>query len=84
MNAAKQFGYEFADKDSEDNIIIHDKLNNRKLKYKLLNICEFTSTRKRMSCIYRDPQNRLVLMCKGADNVITDRLSVTSRNSAVF
>lgn len=84
VNAAKQFGYEFAEKDAEDNVIIHDRRRNRRLKYKLLNVCEFTSTRKRMSCIYRDPDGRLVLMCKGADNVITDRLSVKSRGGPVF
>lgn len=47
VNAAKQFGYEFKDRDDQDNIVIQDKLQNRTLKYKLLNICEFTSTRKR-------------------------------------
>ena len=45
------------------------------LKYQLLNVCEFTSTRKRMSCIFRDPQGNLVLMCKGADSVIEELLS---------
>ena len=78
VNAAKQFGYEFKDRDDEDNIVIFDKINDRELKYKLLNICEFTSTRKRMSCIFRDPQGRIVLMCKGADSVIEERLSETS------
>ena len=47
VNAAKQFGYEFADRDKDDNIIIKDKRNNKEYKYKLLNVCEFTSTRKR-------------------------------------
>lgn len=37
-----------------------------------------------MSCIYRDPYNRLVLMCKGADSVITDNLSEYSKNSTLF
>lgn len=84
VNAAKQFGYQFVEKDSEDNIIILDKRKNQRLTYKLLNVCEFTSTRKRMSCIYRDPQGRLVLLCKGADNVVAERLSERSRQSAVF
>ena len=47
VNAAKQFGYEFSDKDKNDNIIIKDKRNKTSYKYKLLNVCEFTSTRKR-------------------------------------
>ncbi len=53
VNGAKQFGYEFTDQD-DDKYIIFDRQNNRNLEYKLLNICEFTSTRKRMSCIFRD------------------------------
>ena len=49
-----------------------------------MNICEFTSTRKRQSCIFKDPQGKIVLMCKGADSVITERLCASSRNSSVF
>jgi phospholipid-transporting ATPase len=47
VNAAKQFGYEFKDRDENDNIVILDRRNNTELRYQLLNICEFTSTRKR-------------------------------------
>jgi phospholipid-transporting ATPase len=55
VNAAKQFGYIFKERDEHDNIIVQDTRNDKFLKYKLLNVCEFTSTRKRMSCIFRDP-----------------------------
>ena len=41
-------------------------------KYELLNTLEFTSTRKRMSVIVREPSGQIVLYCKGADNVILD------------
>lgn len=64
--------------------MIVDKIENRTLKYKLLNVCEFTSTRKRMSCIFSDPNDNIILMCKGADSIITERLSVQSKNSEVF
>ncbi|KAG6843812.1 hypothetical protein H0H87_000218 [Tephrocybe sp. NHM501043] len=46
-------------------------------KYKLLNILEFTSARKRMSVVLRkldDDDGRVFLLCKGADNVIFERL----------
>lgn len=60
--------------------------------YQLLNVLEFTSTRKRMSVICRTPEGnvppssalvylfytqlgKLVLYCKGADNVIFERLA---------
>jgi len=84
VNAAKQFGYVFAKRDEDENIIIRDEVNKRELKYKLLNVCEFTSTRKRMSCIFKDPSGKIILMCKGADTVITERLTAESLNSNVF
>lgn len=64
--------------------MIKDKHNDRELKYKLLNVCEFNSTRKRMSCIFRDPYGKIVLMCKGADTVITERLTRQSKDSEMF
>ena len=42
--------------------------------WQLLNILEFDSDRKRMSVIVRDPNKRLLLLCKGADTVIYERL----------
>jgi magnesium-transporting ATPase (P-type) len=47
VNAAKQFGYEFSDRDQDDNIVITEIKTGAKHKYQLLNVCEFTSTRKR-------------------------------------
>ena len=84
VNAAKQFGYEFKERDEFDNIVVVNRNSGEEFKYKLLNVCEFTSTRKRMSCIYRDPQDRIVLMCKGADAIVKDRLSEASLSSDVF
>lgn len=84
VNAAKQFGYAFVNRDEHDNIVIRDKHRDIDLKYKLLNVCEFNSTRKRMSCIFRDPNGQIVLMCKGADTVITERLSTESKESDMF
>jgi len=81
INAAKQFGYVFKERDSEDNIVISVTRTGEELKFKLLNVCEFTSTRKRMSCILRDPEGKILLMCKGADTVITERLTAESLNS---
>ena len=46
-------------------------------RYELLNILEFTSARKRMSVILKkldSEDGRLFLLCKGADNVIFERL----------
>ena len=84
VNAAKQFGFEFKGFDDEDNILVLEKDTNQVHQFKLLNICEFTSTRKRMSAIVRDPQGRIILMCKGADSVIMERLSMASLNGEVL
>ncbi|XP_022739406.1 probable phospholipid-transporting ATPase 8 isoform X3 [Durio zibethinus] len=43
--------------------------------YKLLHVLEFSSARKRMSVIVRNPENQILLLAKGADSVIFERLS---------
>ena len=75
VNAAKQFGYEFIKRDGDNKISILNKHNNTIIEYELLSVQEFTSTRKRMSCIFRDQSGKLILMCKGADSVIEERLT---------
>ena len=82
VNAAKQFGYEFAGMDADDVMTIKTPKGDQK--FKRLNICEFTSTRKRMSVIVEDKDKKIILMCKGADSVISDRLSKQSLQSKTF
>lgn len=43
--------------------------------YELLCVCEFNSTRKRMSTIFRTPEGTIVCYTKGADTVILERLA---------
>lgn len=43
-------------------------------KYEILDVIEFSSARKRMSIIVRLPNQQIVILCKGADNVIIERL----------
>ncbi|EQC34176.1 hypothetical protein SDRG_08383 [Saprolegnia diclina VS20] len=52
--------------------------------YKVLDVLEFNSTRKRMSVIARGPNGKLVLLCKGADTVIYERLSDTTNASTAL
>uniref|UniRef100_A0A1J3H2W1 Phospholipid-transporting ATPase n=1 Tax=Noccaea caerulescens TaxID=107243 RepID=A0A1J3H2W1_NOCCA len=47
--------------------------------YKVLNVLEFNSSRKRMSVIVRDEDGKLLLLCKGADSVMFERLSRNGR-----
>lgn len=42
--------------------------------YEILDVIEFSSGRKRMSIILKFPDGRICLLCKGADNVILERL----------
>ncbi|TFK75474.1 calcium transporting ATPase [Pluteus cervinus] len=43
--------------------------------FEILNVCEFNSTRKRMSTVVRMPNGKIKLYTKGADTVILERLS---------
>jgi phospholipid-transporting ATPase len=43
--------------------------------FEILNVCEFNSTRKRMSTVVRMADGKIKLYCKGADTVILERLS---------
>ncbi|XP_028106806.1 putative phospholipid-transporting ATPase 9 [Camellia sinensis] len=76
--AARELGFEFFER-SQTSISLHeiDPISGRKVErlYKLLNILEFSSSRKRMSVIIRDYEGKLLLLCKGADSVIFERLA---------
>jgi phospholipid-translocating ATPase len=45
--------------------------------YTILDVIEFSSARKRMSIILKYPDGRICLFCKGADNVIMERLRLS-------
>jgi magnesium-transporting ATPase (P-type) len=70
----RHFGFAFRGRDEDDNIIVDKTFTGEVLKYKLLNIFEFNSDRKRMSVIVRTPDNRIMIVCKGADSIINARL----------
>ncbi len=63
----------FSTSASEDDSINDDTVVNV---YKILDVLEFNSTRKRMSVIVEKPDGSLWVLCKGADSVIYDRLAV--------
>ncbi len=52
VNAAKFFGAKFIKRDEDNNMII--SFLGKEYRYRLLNILEFTSARKRMSVIVED------------------------------
>lgn len=76
--AARELGFEFYKRThtSVSFIEFDPKLKkNVERSYELLNILEFNSTRKRMSVIVRDDEGNLLLLCKGADSVMFERIS---------
>ncbi|XP_057466230.1 LOW QUALITY PROTEIN: putative phospholipid-transporting ATPase 9 [Actinidia eriantha] len=76
--AARELGFEFFER-SQTSISLReiDPISGMKVErvYKLLNILEFSSSRKRMSVIIRDDEGKLLLLCKGADSVMFVRLA---------
>ena len=65
-------GFAFTERDEENNMVI--KNWNGIEKFKLLNVIEFDSARKRMSVIVRKPDGKIMIICKGADSIIEKRL----------
>lgn len=47
----------------------------QKKEFELLHIIPFTSARKRMSCVLKSKEGKILLITKGADNVIYQRLT---------
>ncbi|CAH0049250.1 unnamed protein product [Clonostachys solani] len=72
VEGAVQFGYKFSAR--KPKAVIFEDPNGQQLEYELLAVCEFNSTRKRMSTIYRCPDGKIRVYCKGADTVILERL----------
>lgn len=70
--AAMELGYSFVGRDYG---VIHleNRTTKERVSYKLMATIPFDSTRKRMSIIVRNPENKYVLYSKGADNVMFDR-----------
>lgn len=74
VQGAADLGYTFTTRRPRG-VSIKNSYTGSDSEYELLNICEFNSTRKRMSAIFRCPDGVIRLFCKGADTVILERLS---------
>ncbi|KAG1054085.1 hypothetical protein G6F43_003886 [Rhizopus delemar] len=70
--ASGLFGYKFVARRPHSIHCIRKEIEEE---YQILNVCEFNSTRKRMSVVLRGPDGKIKLYCKGADTVILERLS---------
>nr|XP_043636398.1 probable phospholipid-transporting ATPase 4 [Erigeron canadensis] len=82
--AAREFGFEFCRR-TQSSIFVRERHGSSQeyveREFKLLNLLDFTSKRKRMSVIVQDETGQILLLCKGADSIIFDRLS---KNGRVF
>ncbi|XP_051125692.1 probable phospholipid-transporting ATPase 5 [Andrographis paniculata] len=80
--AAQEFGFKFCQR-TQSAVVVQelDPSSGMEVKreYKLLNLLEFNSSRKRMSVIVSNSEGEIFLFCKGADDVIFDRLADNGR-----
>ncbi|KAJ3220012.1 hypothetical protein HDU67_007745 [Dinochytrium kinnereticum] len=72
VKGAQTLGYTFTTRRPKSVTITHDGIEEE---WEVLNICEFNSTRKRMSSVVRGPDGSIKLYIKGADTVIFERLA---------
>lgn len=72
VNGARHFGFAFEDRDDDNNMVFNCYGETKR--YKLLNVLEFTSARKRMTVIVRSEEGKYLVICKGADSIISARL----------
>lgn len=78
VNAAKFFGYYFKGHDEDNNMLVELKsepddimIGSATKQFRLLNVLEFNSTRKRMTVIVQSMQDDTIrVMCKGADSIL--------------
>ncbi|XP_074523704.1 phospholipid-transporting ATPase IC isoform X2 [Halichoeres trimaculatus] len=71
VGAARELGWVFLCRTRD--LIVVSELGVRR-QYQLLALLDFTSKRRRMSVLVREPEGGLKLYCKGADIVILERL----------
>ncbi|KAI8601931.1 hypothetical protein EDD21DRAFT_373196 [Dissophora ornata] len=78
VSTARDVGFVFLEKKGP---VMHLEIMGQPRAYNILNILEFNSNRKRMSIIVRPPEGGIVLICKGADSVIYERLDKAEEQS---
>ncbi|XP_077440088.1 phospholipid-transporting ATPase IC isoform X2 [Vanacampus margaritifer] len=71
VGAARELGWVFLSRTRDDMVLSEMGVTRR---YKLLALLDFTSQRRRMSVLVREPEGFLKLYCKGADIAILERL----------
>lgn len=75
--AAKELGFKCVKRNLNSLFVreVNAEGQEEEREYQILHVLEFTSARKRQSVIFRTPEGEIILGCKGADNVIYERLA---------
>jgi len=60
----------FEERDEQGNIVIFNKRTQKRERFELLNIIEFSSSRKRMSVVIRNDEDKIICLTKGADSIM--------------
>ena len=82
VKSASMYGYKLVSR-SPDSITI-EVLGRGAVKYHLLQVLTFDSTRKRMSVIVRrEDDDKIVMYCKGADTAILPHLSKANKSKTL-
>ncbi|KAI0403704.1 hypothetical protein F4802DRAFT_570734 [Xylaria palmicola] len=79
LQAAQDMGYLLIDRPAQSIKLRLPNLSGESVTetYDVLKVIEFSSSRKRMSIVVRTPNGRICVICKGADNVIMNRLRLS-------
>ncbi|XP_078379696.1 phospholipid-transporting ATPase IF-like isoform X2 [Oculina patagonica] len=80
VEAAVRFGVTYQGKIGDDIEVSVDGVVER---YTLLHVLEFDSTRKRMSVIVKSPNDEYVMLVKGAETAVLDRLASGPRDDTL-
>jgi hypothetical protein len=80
VSAARDLEWEFTGRTPTEEFV-RVPTSEGPVSYRLLALIPFSSTRKRMSIVVRGPDGRVVVLTKGADNVIFERYAHTQRHT---
>ncbi len=72
VSGAEMLGYRFHIRKPRSVFV---DIGGENTEFQILNVCEFNSSRKRMSAIIRSPDGKIKIYTKGADTVIFERLA---------
>ncbi|KAG5988698.1 hypothetical protein E4U43_004661 [Claviceps pusilla] len=81
VRAAQELGYQVVQRTAKSiTLLVPQPASGvaEKMTFDILDVIEFSSSRKRMSIVVRHPDGRASIICKGADSAILPRLKLAS------